>query len=115
MTEGEQRLMADTRAEIERKASVFVLVKEVPEGKALAPDDFKIEEISYLVMPYNALSPDLKRRNEEQDITGCVAARYLGEGGVLSPGDIYPKDSKVHKAGSAESKSAKTSKTTGGK
>lgn len=111
MTKEERMNLDDLRATIGRKASIFVVTKDIPAGKALGADDLEIREIEAFMVPYNACSPDYKLKKEEQPVLGSVTARFLGEGGVLQPGDFYPKDKKVgssdKKTDTAEKKSSK--------
>lgn len=100
-SEEEKQQLADVRMKLSQKITVVILAKNVEAGKPLTTDDIEVKEIETYLYPYGGYTEQYQSKKEDSKVLGCVTTRYLGEGAVLMPGDIYPK--KGDKTGEATS------------
>lgn len=108
MTQDEKRELSDARMRLTQKVTVVILAKNVEAGKPLTTDDIEVKEIDSYMYPYGGFTEEYQSKKEDSKVLGCVTTRYLGEGAVLMPGDIYPKKGDKADEAKSDNSTAKT-------
>ncbi len=107
-SEEEKRQLIDVQMKLSQKITVVILAKNVETGKPLTADDIEVKEIDYYMYPYGGYTEQYQSKKEDSKVLGCITTRYLGEGAVLMPGDIYPKKGDKTGEAKADTSTAKT-------